>query len=53
LETNLLSLIRKNPRISRKQIAEALSFSENTAKEYIEKLKNKKVIRRIGRTSSG
>jgi predicted HTH transcriptional regulator len=53
LERNILKSIRDNPRISRKQLADTLEISPETVKEYLEKLKSKKTIRRIGKTSSG
>jgi len=53
LETKIINEIVKNKKISRSQLAEQLGISQDTIKEYIEKLKKKKMIRRRGRTSSG
>ncbi len=43
----------KNPKISRKQIADILNITPGTIKEYLERLKEKGFIKRKGRTSAG
>jgi len=53
LEKKVLDEIKENPKISRKEIANKLNISEDTIKEYLDKLKDKKVIKRIGKTSAG
>jgi len=53
LETKILNEIIKNPRISRREIANILKISPDTVKEYLEKLKKKKVIKRIGPDRGG
>ncbi|MCK4643351.1 putative DNA binding domain-containing protein [bacterium] len=53
LETKILDLIKSNNRISRKQIAVELGISPDTVKEYIRRLRDKKVIDREGKTRSG
>ncbi len=53
LELNIYNEIKLNPKISRKLLSDKLSISQDTVKEYLEKLKVKGVIRRIGKTSSG
>ncbi|MBS3121472.1 winged helix-turn-helix transcriptional regulator [Candidatus Woesearchaeota archaeon] len=45
--------IKKNPKISRKGLAVKLRISIDTVKEYLEKLKQKKALKRIGKTSAG
>ncbi len=53
LETKILNEIIKNPRISRREIANILKISPDTVKEYLEKLKKKKVIKRVGPDRGG
>ena len=53
LEEKIVKEILKNPRTSRKEIANELKISSYTVKEYLEKLKGKNVIVRKGKTSSG
>jgi len=53
LENKVLSEIRKNPKISRKELSKELGISSDTIKEYLEKLKSKGAIERIGKTSAG
>ncbi len=53
LEQTILNLVKNNPRASRNELAATLKISEDTVKEYLTKLKKKKVIRRVGKTSAG
>jgi len=53
LESKILEKIAGNPRISRRQIAEALKIRPDTVKEYLEKLKKKHVLSRKGKTRRG
>ena len=53
LESKILSEISNNTKISRNELAEKLGISSDTVKEYIEKLKKKGVLVRIGKTSGG
>ncbi len=53
LEIDLLNLIHQNPHITRKQIANTLKLSSETIKEYLSKLKNKKLLTRIGPDKGG
>ncbi len=53
LEGKIISKIQENPKISRNELAKKLGISPETVKEYLEKLKSKRAIRRIGKTSSG
>ena len=53
LEKKMLLEIQTNPKISRNDLAIKLGISSDTVKEYIEKLKSKDAIRRIGKTSAG
>ncbi len=53
LENDILNLIHQNPHITRKQIANTLKLSTETIKEYLSKLKNKKLLTRIGPDKGG
>lgn len=53
LEGKVLNEIKNNLKISREQIAERLRIKPGTVKEYIKKLKDKGVLRRVGKTSGG
>ena len=53
LEEKVLNEIKNNVKISREQIAERLRIKPGTVKEYIKKLKDKGVLRRVGKTSGG
>jgi len=49
----LLVLIRNNPKITRDELAKELDISINTVKEYIQKLKKEKILKRIGDNRNG
>jgi len=53
LEKKILKQIKENPKISRSELAKKLSISPDTVKEYLNKLKSKGVIKRIGKTRAG
>ncbi|MBU3912482.1 MAG: winged helix-turn-helix transcriptional regulator [Nanoarchaeota archaeon] len=53
LENKIVDEIKKNIKISRKELADILNISSDTIKEYLGKLKLKKIIKRIGETSAG
>lgn len=53
LEQKILDLIKKNSSISRTEIAKTLSLSADTIKEYLEKLKQKSLLKRIGPDKGG
>ncbi len=53
LEQKIYDEIKNDPKASSKILSTRLSISKDTVKEYLEKLKAKGVIRRVGRTSSG
>ncbi|MCK4358175.1 MAG: putative DNA binding domain-containing protein [Candidatus Cloacimonetes bacterium] len=53
LELKIFNEVIKNPKISRKQIADILNIKPGTVKEYLERLKKKGSIKRKGRTSAG
>jgi len=53
LELKIFNKIKENPSISRKQIAIELKISPYTVKEYLEKLKKKEVIKRVGPAKGG
>ncbi|MCI9295972.1 MAG: winged helix-turn-helix transcriptional regulator [Lachnospiraceae bacterium] len=50
---NIVDLIRKEPEISQKQIAERLNLNLNTTKYYIRKLKESGIIERAGSPQKG
>jgi len=53
LEKKVIGEIMKNPLISRQQIARNLNISQETVKEYLEKLKLKGLLKRIGPDKGG
>ncbi|MFH1209941.1 MAG: helix-turn-helix domain-containing protein [archaeon] len=53
LENKIVSEIKINPKISRKELAKKLGIGSETVKEYLEKLKTKGVLKRVGKTSAG
>ena len=53
LEAKIIAEIKKDNKISRRQIASNLRIKPDTVKEYLNKLKDKRVLRRIGKTSGG
>ncbi|MBA7545076.1 hypothetical protein ES705_37439 [subsurface metagenome] len=53
LEERVLGEIKKDNKASRRLIAERLDIKEDTVKEYINKLKGKGVLKRIGETNKG
>lgn len=53
LENKIVSKIKINPKISRKELAVHLEITSDTVKEYLNKLKKKSILRRVGRTSAG
>jgi len=53
LESRIVAEIRSNPKISRNKLAKKMGISPYTVKEYLENLKSKGAILRIGKTSAG
>ena len=53
LEKKILKQIKENPKISRAELAKKLDISPDTVKEYLNKLKSKGSIKRMGKTSAG
>ena len=53
LENKILKAIISNPRTSRREIAEILKLGQDTVKEYLERLKKKKIIKRVGPAKGG
>ena len=45
--------IKTNPKISREGLSKILNISKDTIKEYLERLREKGYIKRIGKTSAG
>ena len=53
LEQSILDEIKTDSKISRKGIAKRLNISMDTVKEYLKKLRDKGILKRIGETSAG
>ena len=53
LEERILSEIRKEPRASRRELALNLKLSEDTVKEYIDRLRKKDILKRVGPDKGG
>jgi len=53
LEERVLSTIKNNKKISRSEISRELNVGKDIVKEYIEKLKNKGYLKRIGPDKGG
>jgi len=53
LEEKILVLIKKDKTISRKDIAKKMKFSEDTIKEYLNRLKKKNLLIRVGPDRGG
>ena len=53
LENKIISQIKINPKISRNELAIRLGISSETVKEYLDSLKIKGVLIRVGKTSAG
>jgi len=53
LEEKIFEEIKQASRISRRLIAESLDIGVDKVKEYINRLKKKGILRRIGKTSKG
>jgi ATP-dependent DNA helicase RecG len=52
-QIEILQLIRENPKISRKELSEELSINPSAIQKYIERLKKKIFIERIGPDKGG
>jgi len=53
LEDKIFKQIQIDNHITFENIATNLSISRNTVKEYVDKLKNKRVLRRVGGRRGG
>ncbi len=53
LEQKILGSIKKKPTITREEIAKELNITSDTVKEYLEKLKNKELLSRVGGRKHG
>ena len=53
LERKIFEVVQKEPGISRMALSIKLKISADTVKEYLEKLKAKGAIRRVGMTRAG
>ncbi|HAP96351.1 MAG TPA: ATP-dependent DNA helicase, partial [Chryseobacterium sp.] len=50
-QDQVFRLIVENPKISRRELAENLKINESAIQKHINKLKEKKVIERVGKTN--
>jgi ATP-dependent DNA helicase RecG len=53
IETQILKKIQANPAMSRDELAAVTSKTTRTIQRYLNGLKNKNVIRRVGSSKSG
>ena len=53
LEKKVLALLKKHPSISFTGLGKQLAISRDTAKEYVNKLKEKNVVKRVGPARGG
>jgi len=53
LEERILEELRKKPRVTRKELATLLEISEETVKEYLERLRRKGLLIRRGGRKGG
>lgn len=53
LENKILIVIKSNPKVSRQKISKNLNIGEDTVKEYLDRLKQKKILERIGPDKGG
>jgi ATP-dependent DNA helicase RecG len=53
LERKLLEVISQKPTGTRKEFADTLGIGVEVVKEYVEKLKNKGLLQRIGNNRTG
>lgn len=53
VEQEIIRLIRQEPTLSQKQMAERLCLNQNTLKYYIKKMKEKHIIERVGSSRKG
>lgn len=53
LEKKIIGLLKRNNKLSRKELASKLKISVDTVKEYLNKLKKKGLLVRVGKTSAG
>ncbi|MGB4093830.1 MAG: winged helix-turn-helix domain-containing protein [Ruminococcus flavefaciens] len=49
----VLAVIREHPEYSQKQIAEQLGWKRDRVKYYVKRLRDEKIIRRVGTTHKG
>ena len=52
-QRKMLEIIRKNPSVTKKEIAEILNLSMGTIKKYMNILKDEKIIKRSGSKKNG
>jgi len=52
-QVRIIELIKKNPKISKKTMAEQIGISQTSIDKHIKTLKEKKLIRRIGSDRNG
>ena len=52
-ETNLIEIIRENPKITTERLSQSLEVSIITVKRYLKKLQDNRTIMRVGSKKSG
>jgi len=52
-QIGILMLIKENPKISRRELSEKLSINPSAVQKHLKKLKEKRVLRRIGPDRGG
>ena len=52
-QIEILILIKENPKISRRELSEKLSINPSAVQKHLKKLKEKRVLRRIGPDRGG
>ncbi|MCK4649720.1 putative DNA binding domain-containing protein [Candidatus Pacearchaeota archaeon] len=53
LENKIFGVIKSNSKISRSELSKKFGMSKDTVKEYLKRLREKGILRRVGKTSAG
>ena len=52
-QQEMVGLIEKNPKISRRELSEKLGINPSAVQKHIEALKNKSILKRVGSAKGG